>query len=155
MGVRSLTAPSVESLDFGWWANNGPTGGYLLSLALAAADDDQRPAEVVRYVALQLLGLPVVGAFAYEPTRLPSRPGTGVASVDFVQRRLFATAQVIRGAADRATPHPSRLRDSVMRMPPSGAGGPSEARMPAKRGWTPLSRPCCGQPSPPAPETSR
>ncbi len=103
MGVRSLTAPSVESLDFGWWANNGPTGGYLLSLALAAADDDQRPAEVVRYVALQLLGLPVVGAFAYEPARLPSRPGTGVTSVDFVQRRLFATAQVISGAADGAS----------------------------------------------------
>ena len=34
--MRSLTAPSVASLDFGWWANNGPTGGYLVSLALAA-----------------------------------------------------------------------------------------------------------------------
>jgi hypothetical protein len=100
MGVRSLTARPVASLDFGWWANNGPTGGYLLSLALAAAADDHRPAEVVRYLSLQLLGLPVVGAFAYEPTRLASRPGTGFISVDFVQRRLFATAQVISGAAD-------------------------------------------------------
>ena len=103
MGVRSLTALSVASLDFGWWANNGPTGGYLLSLALAAADDDHRSADVVRHAALQLLGLPAVGAFAYEPTWLASRPGTGFISVDFVQRRLFATAQVLTGAADGAS----------------------------------------------------
>jgi len=53
MGVRSLTAPSVANLDLGWWANNGPTGGYLLSLALAAADEqDQVPGQVVRHAAV-------------------------------------------------------------------------------------------------------
>ena len=116
-----MTAPPAASLDFGWWANNGPTGGYLLSLALAAADDDHRPAEVIRYASLQLLGLPVVGAFAYEPTRLASRPGTCVTSVDFVQRRLFATAQVISGAVDG----PSRAGDV---SPPSAL--PREAYRP-------------------------
>jgi hypothetical protein len=122
MGVRSLTAPSVASLDFGWWANNGPTGGYLLSLALAAADEqDQVPGQVVRYAAVQLLELPVVGAFAYEAIRLRSRSGSGVTSVDFAQRRLFATAQVISGAADG----PSRPGDAT---PPPAL--PSEAYRP-------------------------
>ena len=96
-----MTAPSAATLDFGWWANNGPTAGYLLSLVLTAADEqDPVDGEVTRYVSMQLLDLPVVGAFAYEAIRLGSRPGTGVTTVDFVQRRLFATAQMISGAAD-------------------------------------------------------
>lgn len=89
----------MSNLDFGWWANNGPTAGYLLSIALAAVDElDSEPAEAVRYMSLQLMGVPVVGAFAYEAIRLPSRPGVLVTSVDFVQRHLFATAHVMNGA---------------------------------------------------------
>ncbi|HEX6392986.1 MAG TPA: hypothetical protein VFZ97_06060 [Acidimicrobiales bacterium] len=96
-----MTAPSLSNLDFDWWANNGPTAGYLLSFALAAADELRKAfVEVPLSVSMQILGLPRVGAFAYEPIRLISRPGTGVTSVDFVQQRLFALANVISGAPD-------------------------------------------------------
>ena len=102
MQAHSLTpAPGSGILDFGWWANNGPTAGYLLRIALAAADEvERKPGETARHAAAQLLALPAAGAFEYEATRLPTRSGTGVTSVAFTQRRLFATAQVVMGTAE-------------------------------------------------------
>ena len=131
MGALSMTAPSVSSLDFGWWANDGPAGGYLLRLALVAADElDHVDGEVARYVSVQLLGLPAADAFAYEPIRLASRPGKAFISVDFVQRRLFATAQVISGAANGpqspgdVTPPPALPRETYRPIAMSSPGVP-------------------------------
>jgi hypothetical protein len=102
MQARAFTSrPGGGILDFGWWANNGPTAGYLLRIALAAADElERKPGETARYAAVQLLALPAADAFEYEATRLPTRSGTGVTSVAFAQRRLFATAQVVMGTSD-------------------------------------------------------
>ena len=91
---------STKRLDFGWWANNGPTAGYLVRLTLEAAahavpaDSDTD----VRHVSLHLLSLPPVGPFESVVSARPGPDGTGVVSVTFAQSRLFAVASLSLGS---------------------------------------------------------
>jgi Thioesterase-like superfamily len=83
-------------LEFGWWASNGPTAGYLMRLALdltPGARDDLGGAP--RSVDVQVIERASAGRFESNVS-FSFRRGTsdGVASVTLSQGRPFAHARV-------------------------------------------------------------
>ena len=82
-------------LDFGWWASNGPTGGYLASLALKASCRATGLSQSwARGVNVNILRL--AAADHYQTTvSVVGRPkGITICEVHFVQGELFATATI-------------------------------------------------------------
>jgi hypothetical protein len=104
MSVRASGEPQPGSrregglpvqLDYGWWASNGPAGGYLTSLALEAAQRAPGLARAIpRGVDLHILRLAAADEFdttvavATGPTRL------ALATVTFCQGEPFAVASM-------------------------------------------------------------
>lgn len=86
---------ATDILDYGWWASNGPTGGYLASLALQASCRATGLNESwARGMNLNVLRL--AAADRYQTTvSVVGRPtGITICEVNFVQGERFATATV-------------------------------------------------------------
>jgi hypothetical protein len=87
------------SLDYGWWASNGPTGGYLSALALDAIGEGHR-LDGWRVLSVDLNILRTPAADAFEAT-VSFEPGTGrtvLAVVTFTQERPMAVASICLSA---------------------------------------------------------
>ena len=111
-----------ERLDFGWWASNGPTAGYLIRLALQAADKTQPAHTYVRQVSLQVLALPAAGSAKLAAATLSGPSDTGILTITFAQRHLFALASLTLGppqgesAPGDASPPPALPREAYQPM---------------------------------------
>src|SRR5260370_9269545 len=82
-------------LDFGWWASNGPTAGYLVSLVVESVGRlPGLDAVAPRSVDLRIVRL--AAADDFEVTAAFPRAAGGVApvTVTLAQRQPFATASV-------------------------------------------------------------
>jgi hypothetical protein len=98
-------------LDYGWWASNGPTAGYLVSLALESVGrlpglDSVTP----RSVDLRVVRLPAAADFDVTATSAQSAGGVVTVALTFAQRVPFATASVQVGLrlADESITTPSQ-----------------------------------------------
>jgi hypothetical protein len=83
------------SFSYGWWASNGPTGGYLSALALdAIGERDQLHGWRVISVDLNILRTPVADAFEAIVSFEPGMGRTVLAVVTFTQERPVAAASI-------------------------------------------------------------
>jgi hypothetical protein len=99
-------------LDFGWWASNGPTAGYLVSLVLESVDrlpglDGVTP----RSLDLRIVRLAAADDFDVTPEFAQAVGGVATVTVTLAQHEPFATAsvQVGRRLADESIPPSHRL----------------------------------------------
>ena len=84
--VPEQTSTTEGTLDFNWWASDGPTGGYLISLAIEAATGrGQAPHTQGRSLDLHIVG----GARAdrYEASLGTARNGSGSPETEIVFRQ--------------------------------------------------------------------
>jgi hypothetical protein len=82
-------------LDFGWWASNGPTAGYLVSLVLESIGqlpglDSVNP----RSVDLRIVRLGAADDFDVTAAFAEAAGGVATVMVTLAQREPFATASV-------------------------------------------------------------
>jgi hypothetical protein len=99
-------------LDIGWWASNGPTAGYLVSLALESvgrlpALDTVAP----RSVDLRIVRLAAADDFDITAAFAQGAGGVATVMVTLAQREPFATASVQLGRrlADKSVAASHRL----------------------------------------------
>jgi hypothetical protein len=110
---KQTSGPSLTGrLDFGWWASNGPTAGYLVSLVLASVGrlpglDSVTP----RSVDLHIVCLPAADDFEATAALAQAAGGVATVTVTLAQREPFATAsvQVGRRLAEESIPPSHRL----------------------------------------------
>jgi hypothetical protein len=111
-----------ERLDFGWWASNGPTAGYLIRLALKAAEKAHPAHPYARQVSLQVLTLPAAEPVEVAASTLSGPSDTGILTVTFTQGHLFALASLALGppggesAPSDASPPPALPREAYRPM---------------------------------------
>jgi len=99
MGERPTLARPDNArprLDFGWWASNGPTGGYLASLALdRECQETELDATGVRSVELSVLRLAAADTYVTDVSVAAGPARIALASVTFNQQdEPFAQASV-------------------------------------------------------------
>src|SRR5437762_2250502 len=85
-------------LDFGWWASNGPTAGYLVSLVLESVGrlpglDSVTP----RSVDLRIVRLAAADDFDATASFAEAAGGVATVMVTLAQREPFAIASVQLG----------------------------------------------------------
>jgi len=85
-------------LNFGWWASNGPTAGYLVSLVLESVGrlpglDSVTP----RSVDLRIVRLAAADDFDVTAAFAETAGGVATVMVTLAQREPFATASVQLG----------------------------------------------------------
>jgi hypothetical protein len=86
---------AADILDYGWWASNGPTGGYLASLALEASCSATGLSESwARSVNLHVLRLAAADRYQTTVSAVGRPTGITICEVNFVQGELFATATI-------------------------------------------------------------
>ena len=94
----STTAPATGALDYGWWASNGPTAGYLVRRAIDAVELSLDTARGhVRHAHVQLLRLPAADAIDISIARVSGRHGISRVTVTFGQGGEFAIAMLTIG----------------------------------------------------------
>ena len=94
-------------LDIGWWASDGPTGGYLVALALQVASGACVPSGIVpRSVDFHVLGPAVAGAFQARVTIERASDELALSTVVLEQARPFAVAHVFF-SSDRGAQAPA------------------------------------------------
>ena len=98
MGERPTPARPGDArarLDFGWWASNGPTGGYLASLALnhACEETDLDPTQA-RSVELSVLRPAAADAYVTDVSIAAGPTRIALATVTFTQDEPFAQASI-------------------------------------------------------------
>jgi hypothetical protein len=93
----------LRQLDFGWWASNGPTAGYLARLALEALDHDGDTDASVRRIDLHVLRLAAAAPFDITVSTTPGAAGLDLVTVTFGQMEPFAVASLTLGADERGT----------------------------------------------------
>jgi hypothetical protein len=94
----------LRQLDFGWWASNGPTAGYLMRLALEALDHNVDTDASVRRIDLHVLRLAAAAPFDVNVSTNPGAAGLlDLVTVTFGQIEPFAVASLTLGAAERGT----------------------------------------------------
>jgi len=82
-------------LDFGWWASNGPTAGYLLSLVLESVGRlPGLKSATPRSVDLRILRLAAADDFDVTAAFAQAAGGVATVMLTFAQREPFATASV-------------------------------------------------------------
>jgi hypothetical protein len=85
-------------LDFGWWASNGPTAGYLVSLVLESVSRLPGLGSVTpRSVDLRVVRLPAADDFEVTAAFAEAAGGVATVVVTLAQREPFATASVQLG----------------------------------------------------------
>ena len=127
--------PQGPSLDYGWWASNGPTAGYLHRLVLDAAAPGQHEDAHPRRIDLHVVGPARAAGYTTAVSTQHGADCLDLATVTFQQDRVFATASVLatrdRGRSDDgvATP-PGVLPPDVYRpmITPSPTLPPVTAR---------------------------
>jgi hypothetical protein len=121
--MKELTAQR-SSLDYGWWASNGPTAGYLHRLVLDAAAPEQPDVARSRRIDLHVFGPARAAGYTTAVSTQHGSDGLDFATVTFQQDRVFATASVLathdRGRSDEgiATP-PGVLPPDLYRPMPT------------------------------------
>jgi hypothetical protein len=86
---------TTDILDFGWWASNGPTGGYLASLVLEASCRATALSQSwARSVDLHVVRLAAADRYQTTVSALGGPTGITVCMVNFAQGEPFATANV-------------------------------------------------------------
>ena len=100
-------------LDFGWWASNGPTAGYLVSLVLGGVGrlpglDPLTP----RSVDLRIVRLAAAADFDVTAAFAQAAGGVATVVVTLAQGEPFAIASVQLGRrlAEESIPRPHHLR---------------------------------------------
>jgi hypothetical protein len=83
------------TLDYSWWASDGPTGGYLLRLALEFILDLKADVGEIRSITVQVLRRAAASSYTIEATALPGANGVRVLTVIFGQQGPFAIAHVV------------------------------------------------------------
>src|SRR5436309_2936753 len=92
----SVLTEARGTLDFGWWASNGPTAGYLMRLVLGAVGDAYRTDATVRRIELRVSRLAAAGSFELAMAGAADPADHELLRVTFDQGRPFATATVLR-----------------------------------------------------------
>src|SRR5258708_8839297 len=112
-GSRAPTSPRTTSaLDYGWWASDGPTAGYLVRRAIDALEQSPDAGRgQVRHAHVQVLRLAAADAIDISVARASGTHGIGRVTVTFGQGGEFAVATLPVGPP----PAPSATRD---RTPP-------------------------------------
>ena len=129
------------TLDFGWWASNGPTAGYLMRLALDAIGDACGTDAGVRRIELRVSRLASAGPFELAIAGAADPADIELLRLTFDQGRPFATATVLRAWAAGAevggdASPPAALPRDAYRPMGRGVGhteGPSAPRPGARR----------------------
>jgi len=85
-------------LDYGWWASNGPTAGYLMRLALDAIDDTPDRGAHAHRIDLHVFRPGAAAPFETALSANRSAPGHRVINVAFLQPDCFAVAAVTLGS---------------------------------------------------------
>jgi hypothetical protein len=120
-------------LDFGWWASNAPTGGYLTRLSLeAAARVTGTEASTARSVVVHILRLAAADDFETSVEVAAGPSGLALVTVTFRQARPFAVASVYFSPSDGSAPAYLADADPPAALPPlaytemtmGGTGGP-------------------------------
>lgn len=84
-------------LDYGWWASNGPTAGYLMRLALDAIDGTADRGAHVHRIDLHVFRPAAAAPFDTAISTNRGAPGHSLMTVSFDQRDCFAVAAVTLG----------------------------------------------------------
>jgi hypothetical protein len=110
--VTSQADADDEVLDYGWWASNGPTGGYMLALSMnATADPGGSPPRSIRTVELYMLGPARASGYRSRIKPMATSAGGLVTAITFSQADLFALAIVHQDPQDPAA-RPQRRGDT-------------------------------------------
>src|SRR5260370_10122357 len=90
-GSRAPTSPQTTSaLDYGWWASDGPTAGYLARRAIDAVEQlPDAGRGQVRHAHVQLLRLPAADAIDISIARTTATHATARATVSSAQAAEF------------------------------------------------------------------
>ena len=92
----------LRQLDYGWWASNGPTAGYLARLSLEALDHNVDTDATVRRIDLHVLQHAAAAPFDVTVSTTPGA-GLDLVTVTFGQTKPFAVASLTLGADQRGT----------------------------------------------------
>jgi hypothetical protein len=98
-GPLAVRSPQQTALDYGWWASNGPTAGYLARLALDAVDPTASGVCPVRHLNLHVLRLAAAAPIDIAISSEHGADGFDLATVTFGQRGPFAVASLMIDAA--------------------------------------------------------
>src|SRR5260221_12178977 len=98
-GSRAPTSPRTTSaLDYGWWASDGPTAGYLARRTIDALEQSPDAGRgQVRHAHVQVLGLPAADAIDISVARASGTQGISRLTVTFGQGGEFAVATLTVG----------------------------------------------------------
>ena len=106
-------------LDFGWWASNAPTGGYLTRLSLEEAGRvTSADASTARCVDLHVLRLAAADDFETSVEVAAGPSGLALVTVTFRQARPFAVASVYFSPSDSAASTYVADADPPAALPP-------------------------------------
>src|SRR5258708_7963702 len=97
--AKQTSGPLLDGrLDFGWWASNGPTAGYLVSLVLESVGRlPGLDAVTPRSVDLRIVRLAAADDFDVTAAFAQGAGGVTTVTVTLAQREPFATASVQLG----------------------------------------------------------
>ena len=133
-----VAGPPSKPLDFGWWASDAPTGGYLLRRVLEAAEEQLGvDAPLVRHVHLQVLRYAAAGPVDITVDVDRGLAATARATFSFRQEeQQVAVASMTIGAerfgptepGDTAAPKVRRRTDYLRMKTPSATLPPVTAR---------------------------
>jgi hypothetical protein len=98
-GSRAQTSlRTTSALDYGWWASNGPTAGYLARRAIDALEQSPDAGRgQVRHAHVQVLRLAAADAMDISVARASGTHGIARASFTFGQGGEFAVATLTVG----------------------------------------------------------
>ncbi len=98
-GSRAPTSRRTTSaLDYGWWASDGPTAGYLVRRAIDALEQSPDAGRgQVRHAHVQVLRLAAADAIDISVARASGTHGIGRVTVTFGQGGEFAVATLTVG----------------------------------------------------------
>src|SRR5215470_15531380 len=89
---------TTSALDYGWWASDGPTAGYLVRRAIDALEQSPDAGRgQVRHAHVQVLRLAVADPIDISVARASGTHGIGRVTVTFEQGGEFAVATLTVG----------------------------------------------------------
>src|SRR5258708_8079272 len=123
-------------LDYGWWASDGPTAGYLVRRAIDALEQSPDAGRgQVRHAHVQVLRLAAADAIDISVARASGTHGIGRVTVTFGQGGELAVATLTvgprlghSGTGDRTPPAALPLQAYVPTTPPSPSLPPGTSR---------------------------
>jgi hypothetical protein len=134
-------------LDFGWWASNGPTGGYLARLSLEEASRvTGADTTTARRVDLHVLRLAAADDFETSVEVATGPSGLTLVTLAFHQARPFAVASVYFSPTDgSASREGGQARRGPTRRRPDATATAAASKRILHQAC--LARWCCSPPS--------